>query len=121
MIFVAIISVCGKEIPKSIAIIASEIGNVFSQCREPNDPFIYYLDGAVKHTNAIARTTSRDVASVFQTVAPAVAGSHVHVALDVASVVACLVCGQSRDCRGCRRVLRRVPNSARVGVFCASA
>ena len=59
MIFVAIISVCGKEIPKSIAMNASEIGNVFSQCREQNDPFIYYLDGAVKHTNAIARTTSR--------------------------------------------------------------
>ena len=36
-----------------------------------------------------------------------------HVALDVTSVVA-LVCGQSRDCRVCRRV----PNRARVGVFC---
>ena len=40
------------------------------------------------------------------------AGSHV--ALDVASVVA-FVCGQSRDCRVCRRV----PNRARVGVFCS--
>ena len=38
------------------------------------------------------------------------AGSHV--ALDVASVVA-LVCGQSCDCRVCRRM----PNRARGGVF----
>ena len=37
-----------------------------------------------------------------------------HVALVVA-----LVCGQSGDFRVCRRVTRRVPNRARVRVFCA--
>ena len=38
------------------------------------------------------------------------AGSHVQVAL---------VGGHSRDCRVCRRVPRRVPDRARVGVFCS--
>ena len=38
------------------------------------------------------------------------------VALNVASVVE-LVCLQSRDCRVCRRVQRRVLNRARVSVF----
>ena len=38
-----------------------------------------------------------------------------HVALDIALVVA-LVCGQSLDCRVCRRAPRRVPNRVRAHV-----
>ena len=53
--------------------------------------------------------------SCYIFVAPVVA-SYMLDELDIVSVVA-LVCGQSRECRVCRRVPRRVPNRARAGVF----
>ena len=74
-----------------------------------------------KHTSATTYASAIGDVIIFKTVTFMRAGFRAGFRASHVVLVVAFVCGLSRDFRVCRRVTRRVPNGARVGVFCILA